>query len=84
MYYVYVLQSEKDGNIYIGYSTDLRRRFEEHNNRKVKSTKLRVPFKLVYYEAYRNKKDATEREYFLKTHQQRDLLKERLKYSLEK
>jgi putative endonuclease len=84
MYYVYVLQSKKDGNIYIGYSTDLKRRFEEHNSGKVKSTKPRVPFELAYYEAYKNKKDATEREYFLKTHQQRDLLKERLMYSLEK
>ncbi|KKP80154.1 MAG: excinuclease ABC subunit C [Candidatus Moranbacteria bacterium RIFOXYA12_FULL_35_19] len=84
MYYVYVLQSKKDKNIYIGYSTDLRKRFEDHNKGTVKSTKSRVPFILVYYEAYKDKKDATEREYFLKTHQQRDLLKERLKYSLEK
>jgi putative endonuclease len=82
MYYVYVLKSIKDNNIYIGYSTDLKRRFAEHNERKVKSTKSRVPFVLIYYEAYRSKKDATEREYFLKTHQQRDLLKERLKNSL--
>jgi predicted GIY-YIG superfamily endonuclease len=39
---------------------------------------------LVYYEAYKSKEDATKREYFLKTHQQRDLLRERLEYSLEK
>jgi putative endonuclease len=84
MYYVYVLQSKKDKNIYIGYSTDLKKKFEAHNNGRVKSTKPRAPFILVYYEAYGNKKDATEREYFLKTHQQRDLLRERLKYSLEK
>ncbi|EKE11505.1 MAG: hypothetical protein ACD_15C00067G0003 [uncultured bacterium] len=83
MYYVYVLQSEKDGNVYVGYSTDLIRRFKEHNEGKVKSTKSRMPFILAYYEAYRGKEDATKREYFLKTHQQRDKLKERLIHSLE-
>jgi putative endonuclease len=83
MYYVYVLQSKIDKNIYIGYSTDLKKRFLEHNAGKVKSTKSRTPFMLVYYEAYKNKEDATKREYFLKTHQQRDLLRERLKHSLE-
>jgi predicted GIY-YIG superfamily endonuclease len=55
-----------------------------HNAGKVKSTKYRRPFTPAYYEAYRNKEDATKREYFLKTHQQRDILKERLKYSLER
>ena len=82
MYYVYVLKSKKDKEIYIGYSADLKTRFSEHNKGKVKSTKSRIPFELVYYEAYKNKNDATKREHFLKTHQQRDLLKERLKKSL--
>lgn len=84
MYYVYVLQSKKDTNIYIGYTDNLKIRFKKHNSGLVKSTKSRIPFELVYYESYKNKKDATQRELFLKTHQQRDLLKERLKYSLEK
>ena len=84
MYYVYVLQSRADRNIYIGYTTDLRRRFSLHNAGEVKSTKSRIPFDLVYYETYKSKEDATQRECFLKTHQQRDLLRERLKYSLEK
>lgn len=83
MYYVYVLKSKQDNKIYIGYSTDLKSRFNEHNLGKVKSTKSRIPFELVYYEAYKDKWDATKREYFLKTHQQRDLLKERLKHSLK-
>lgn len=83
MYYVYVLQSRTDKNIYIGYTTDLRKRFEAHNLGHVKSTKSRIPFDLVYYEAYKEKEDATKREYFLKNHQQRELLKERLINSLE-
>lgn len=81
MYYVYVLQcSNKD--LYIGYSDDLKKRFQEHIKGQTKSTKGNLPVKLVYYEAYRNKKDATKREYHLKTGQQRELLKERLKNSL--
>ena len=32
MFYVYVLKSRKNGSVYIGYTSNLRRRFEEHNN----------------------------------------------------
>ncbi len=84
MHYVYVLQSKIDKNFYIGVTSDLRNRFQRHNLGKIKSTKNRKPFVLVYYEAYRNKQDATKREYHLKTGQQRELLKERLKNSLIK
>lgn len=83
-YYVYVLQSKKDKNIYIGFTRDLVRRFKRRNLGKVRSTKNRRPFVLVYYEAYKDKRDAARREYHLKTGQQRELLKEKLKYSLEK
>ena len=48
MHYVYVLKSEKDGNMYVGYSADLGERFALHNAGKVKSTKARRPFQLIY------------------------------------
>ena len=83
MYYVYVLQSRKDRNLYIGCSDNLRDRFKSHNAGRVKSTKSRRPFDLIYYEAYKDKKDATKREYELKASQQREILKKRLKNSLE-
>lgn len=67
MYYVYILQSLKDGSLYIGYSPDLKRRLEKHNTKQVSSTKDKAPFKLIYYEAYLNRKDATGREKFLKS-----------------
>lgn len=66
MFYLYVLKSLKDGNYYIGSTNDLKRRFRDHNNKKVFSTKNRVPFTLVYYEAYRSEKDARIREKNLK------------------
>ncbi|MBI1754876.1 GIY-YIG nuclease family protein [Candidatus Azambacteria bacterium] len=66
MFYIYVLQSKKDKKIYIGYTADLKKRFEEHNSGVVPSTKPRIPFALVYYEAYASQKDAKHRERMLK------------------
>ena len=66
MFYVYVLKSEKDGKLYIGYTTDLRRRFSEHNDKLNKSTKSRAPFELLYYEAYISQNEAETREKRLK------------------
>lgn len=66
MFYVYILQSLKDNRLYIGYSDDLKRRVQEHNSGKNKSTRHRKPFKLVYYEAYQSKLDAENRETNLK------------------
>ena len=64
--WVYILKSKKDGDLYIGSTNDLRRRLEEHNSGKVRSTKSRIPFELVYYEAYKSEKDARQREQNLK------------------
>ncbi|MEJ0020952.1 MAG: GIY-YIG nuclease family protein [Candidatus Doudnabacteria bacterium] len=66
MYYVYVLQSIKDGDKYIGSTNDLKKRLLLHNSGRVFSTRLRTPFELVYYEAYKSEKDARVREHNLK------------------
>lgn len=66
MYYVYILKSKKDLKLYFGSTNDLRRRFKEHNDGKVFSTKSRTPFVLIYYEAYKSEKDARKRESNLK------------------
>lgn len=67
MFYVYVLHSEKDKNLYTGFTHDLKKRLEKHNQGKVESTKDRHPLKLIYYEACLNQQDATHRESYLKT-----------------
>ena len=55
-----------------------------HNAGKVKSTKERLPFDLVYYEAYKSEKDARSREIQLKKMgSQRESLKKKLQESLE-
>lgn len=66
MFYVYILKSIVDGDMYTGSTNDLRKRFKDHNNGKVFSTKLRKPFELIYYEAYKSERDARKREHNLK------------------
>jgi len=66
MYYVYFIKSQGSDFLYIGSTPDLKRRFNEHNAKKVRSTKCYVPFKLIYYEAYKSKRDAINREKSLK------------------
>jgi len=79
MFYVYILESIKNKNLYIGYTIDLRRRFQEHNQKENFSTRPYAPWKLIYYEACLDEKDAKRREKYLKTSQGRRLIKRRLK-----
>ena len=79
MFYNYILRSIKNGNLYIGYTADLKKRLKEHNQGLNKSTKPYKPWKLIYYEACLNEKDTKRRERYLKTTQGQRLLKRRLK-----
>lgn len=78
-YYVYLLESIESGRLYIGYTTDLPRRIKEHNHGLNFSTKPYRPWRLVYYEACLNEKDAERRERYLKTNQGARLIKRRIK-----
>ena len=66
MYYVYILQSEQDASFYIGYTSDIERRLEEHNEGKSRYTSKKTPWQLVYFEKFEEKSDAIKREIFLK------------------
>ena len=50
--YVYLLRSMKDEKFYLGSTTNLKRRLDEHNKGLMVSTKNRRPFKLVYTESF--------------------------------
>ena len=78
-YYIYILLSEKDGKRYIGYTSDLKRRIEEHNNSLVESTKHRRPLRLIYYEACLNEEDAKKREKYFKSQWGYKFINKRLK-----
>ena len=67
MYYTYVLESKKDQKLYIGWTNDLKKRYEKHNLGKIFSTKMRRPLILIYYEACLSKEDAIKREKYFKT-----------------
>jgi len=67
--YVYVLESNKDKEKYIGYTNNLKRRIEEHKKGLSFATKFRLPFELIYFEGCKNMEDAKRRENYLKTTQ---------------
>ena len=84
MYYVYLLKSGAADVKYIGCTADLRKRMLEHNRGKVTSTKGKLPWKLVYYEAFLSKYDAFNREKELKKeYTKKRHLMSRLKDSLQ-
>jgi putative endonuclease len=82
MFYVYILQSQKDKNLYTGSAKDLKKRILEHNCGLVENTKSRIPFNLIYYEACLAEKDARTREKYLKSGMGKKFIKNRLKYFL--
>jgi len=79
MFYTYLLESEKNEELYTGYTSDLAKRVKEHNQGLNFSTKSARPWKCIYYEACINEEDAKRRESYLKTTQGKRLLKRRLK-----
>ena len=85
MYYVYILKNKQKDNLYIGYTSDLRRRLAEHKSKKVYTTKrLGGDVELVYYESYKNKEDAQDREKsFKKSGSVYNGLRKRIKRSIE-
>jgi len=78
-YYVYVLRSSTDRNFYVGFTTDLGAKLEEHFSGRVTSTKTRLPLQLVYWEGCLNQSDATRREKYLKSSWGKRYIKNRLK-----
>ncbi len=79
IYWVYVLESKKDGLRYIGFTSDINNRLKQHFIGKVFSTKYRRPLKLIYIEGCLNLEDARRREKYLKMTGGRRFLAKRLK-----
>jgi len=67
MWYVYILKSQIDHNLYVGSTSNIKRRIFEHNSGEVDSTKARIPFVLEAYIAVKNKDKAIEVERYFKT-----------------
>jgi putative endonuclease len=66
MFWLYILQSSRDGSYYIGQTKDLDERIARHNLGHSHSTKAKRPWKLMYQEDYQTRSEAQKREYCLK------------------
>lgn len=78
MYYVYHLQSENNPDrYYVGLTSDIERRLEEHNSGKSVHTNKFKPWKLVTYSAFTDKSKAEKFEAYLKTSSGRAFAKKR-------
>ena len=75
MYFVYVLKSLTRKYLYVGLTKDLERRVQEHNSGKEKTTQPYRPFVLVYRESYSSRKEARQREKYLKSGSGKEWLK---------
>jgi predicted GIY-YIG superfamily endonuclease len=67
MHYVYILHSSKSLNFYFGSTHDVKKRFKQHNKGLSKATAPYIPWKLVWYSSFQNKKLAEDFEHYLKT-----------------
>ncbi len=67
MYYLCVLYSLKDGNLYKGTSSDPTKRFIRHNSGGTKSTAHRKPFVLIHIEEFIDKSEAQKQERYYKS-----------------
>ncbi|MBU0707620.1 GIY-YIG nuclease family protein [Patescibacteria group bacterium] len=82
-WYVYVLFNPKTKKKYIGYTNNINRRVKEHyQGRGGKYTSKFGHFKLVYYETYRDEKDARASEHFYKSGYGREVLVGKLRHFL--
>jgi len=82
MWYVYILKNCKTGDLYKGYTKDLRSRLLQHKQGLTKTTKINGEWKLIYYEGFISEKDARVEELFLKSGKGRDRLKYLLKHTI--
>ena len=78
MYTVYTLCSKKDSSLYIGLTSNIKRRIKQHNDGKESSTKHKRPYDLLYTEEFPTRVEARKREKFLKSGCGRELLKGKL------
>lgn len=82
MHYFYVLQFERNKKLYKGVTDDLKRRINEHRSGQSRFTSQNGEFKLIFYEAYLDKRDALEAEKYFKTGHGREVLRQKLKHYL--
>ncbi len=81
---VYILFSERDKQLYTGFTSNIEKRIINHNNGETTSTRNRTPLKLIFCEFYLFKVDAEKREKYFKTTMGKKAIKLMLASSLLK
>ena len=82
---LYIIESIKDYSHYVGISKNPKTRLIEHNSGKVRSTRNKIPWVIIYKEEHLDIKSARAREKYLKSYsgvkEKRDIIK---KYTKKK
>ncbi|MBS4044199.1 MAG: GIY-YIG nuclease family protein [Chitinophagaceae bacterium] len=65
-FFIYILQSKKDGSYYVGQTNNLTVRINQHNAGLSKYTSSKRPLDLVYYEIFETRSEAIKREIEIK------------------
>jgi putative endonuclease len=73
-YFVYILQSERDGSYYIGHTSDLEDRLRRHNEGRSVYTRAKVPWRLIYHKIVDSKSEAVNREKEIKAKKGREYI----------
>ena len=76
MFTLYILHSKSFDRFYVGYTNDIARRMTEHNRIKGKFTDAGIPWILVYTESFNSKKEAMNREKFIKSRKSKTFILE--------
>ena len=81
VYFVYILQSEKDDSYYIGHTEDLEDRLNRHNHGRSSYTKAKAPWKLIYQEEFSSRSEASKREREIKEKKNRAYIEQLVRTS---
>lgn len=65
-FFTYILFSTSKNKYYVGSTNSIQRRLIEHNSGQTKSTKLGIPWNLVFTQEFRTKSEATKLEIKIK------------------
>ena len=82
MFFVYVIVSEVKGlRFYVGIAEVVEHRIKDHNKGNTKSTKGYVPWKLFFYEEFKTRIAAREREKYYKAGSGKEKIKQKWSHS---
>ena len=67
MFYLYILESEVSGRLYIGQTNDLQDRLHRHNSNENLATKNKGPWKVLFFLEFESRAEAVLLERKLKS-----------------